>query len=278
MRIHDHDIAVCSWSLRPKNMHELVQVVRGLALQQMQLGLLELVQADDAKRKSELEELRKSGIQFTGGMMSFPGEDYSTIDAICHTGGFAPDKLWEERKTLCQKAAALSSELGIRQIGTHIGFVPCKADAGYQRMIDRVRQIAEILAKHKIELLMETGQEKAEELLEFLGDLNVPTVHINFDPANMILYGAGDPIAAVHTLGKHIKHVHVKDATGSSTPGVEWGAEVPFGSGQVGASSFMSALHQNGYTGPLAIEREAGDDRVGDVKKAIAALTSAKVT
>jgi len=278
MRIHDHDIAVCSWSLRPKSTGELVQTVCGLGLQHIQLGLLELIQADDARQKSELDELRKSSIAFTGGMMSFPGEDYSTIDAICHTGGFVPDKLWDERRSLCQKAVALARELGMSQIGTHIGFVPCKADLGYQKMIDRVRQIATIFAEKQIDLLMETGQENAEELLDFLHDLNAPTVYINFDPANMILYGAGDPIAAVHTLGKHIRHVHVKDATGSATPGVAWGAEVPFGSGQVGPSAFLSALHQNGYTGPLAIEREAGDDRVGDIKHAIASLTAACVT
>jgi L-ribulose-5-phosphate 3-epimerase len=278
MRIHDHDIAVCSWSLRPKSMRELVQVVRDLGLQHIQLGLLELIQADDAKRKRDLDELRNSGIGFTGGMMSFPGEDYSTIDAICHSGGFAPDKLWDERKSLCQKAAPLARELGMNQIGTHIGFVPCKAEVGYQRMIDRVMQIADCFAEKKIDLLMETGQERADELLEFLHDLNAPTVHINFDPANMILYGAGDPIAAVHTLGKHIRHVHVKDANGSATPRVAWGVEVPFGTGQVGPSAFLSALHQNGYAGPLAIEREAGDDRAGDVKYAIATLTAALVS
>src|SRR5438552_2926803 len=83
---------------------------------------------------------------------------------------------------------------------------------------------------------MAAGQEPAEELLEFLHELNAPNVHINFDPANMILYGAGDPIAAVRLLGKHIRHVHVKDATASTRPGVEWGEEVPFGTGQVNPS------------------------------------------
>jgi L-ribulose-5-phosphate 3-epimerase len=239
--------------------------------------LLGLAQADDATRKSELDLLRMSGLGFTGGMMSFPGEDYSTIDAICRSGGFVPDKLWEERKSLCQKGAEIARELGMSQIGTHIGFVPGKSDGGYQKMIDRVRQIATILATYKIDLLMETGQEHATELLEFMHDLNAPMVHINFDPANMILYGAGDPIAAVHTLGKHIKHVHVKDATGSAAPRVQWGEEVPFGTGQVGPSAFLSALHQNGYAGPLAIEREAGEDRVGDVKHAIKSLTAAVV-
>ncbi len=122
---------------------------------------------------------------------------------------------------------------------------------------------------------METGQEKAEELLEFLHDLKRDNVFINFAPANMTLYGAGEPIAAIKTLGKFIRHVHVKDATPSTKPGVDWGQEVPFGTGQVGPKRFLQALHEVGYTGPLCIEREAGNQRLTDVKPAIEALKSA---
>jgi sugar phosphate isomerase/epimerase len=122
---------------------------------------------------------------------------------------------------------------------------------------------------------METGQEKAEELLEFLHDLQRDNVFINFDPANMILYGAGEPIAAIKTLGQFIRHVHVKDATPSNKPGEEWGAEVPFGTGQVGAARFLQALKGTGYTGPLCIEREAGTQRLIDVQAAVEALRTA---
>src|SRR5437762_505575 len=85
--------------------------------------------------------------------------------------------------------------------------------------------LAGLSAKHHLSLLMETGQEKAEELLEFLHDLKRDNVFINFDPANMILYGAGEPIAAIKTLGQFIRHVHVKDANPSTKPGVDWGEE-----------------------------------------------------
>ena len=75
----------------------------------------------------------------------------------------------------------------------------------------------------------------------FLNDLSAPNVGINFDPANMILYGAGDPIAAVATLGRHIRHVHAKDATPSDRPGEKWGEEVPFGKGDVNPAAFLKA-------------------------------------
>jgi sugar phosphate isomerase/epimerase len=117
--------------------------------------------------------------------------------------------------------------------------------------VDRIRDIADLFAAHDLWLLMETGQEPAHELLEFLHDLKRDNVFINFDPANMILYGAGEPIAAIKVLGKFIRHVHVKDATASTKPGKEWGEEVPFGTGQVGPRRFLAALHEVGYAGPL---------------------------
>ena len=189
--------------------------------------------------------------------MSFPGEDYSSIAAIHRTGGFLSDAHWPVRKALCQAGAQLAVELGMKSIGTHIGFVPPSGEPKYQVMISRVREIAQIFSQRGLDLLMETGQERADALLQFVNDLSTPNVHINFDPANMILYGAGDPIAAVRTLGKHIRHVHVKDGTPSSSPGREWGEEVPFGTGQVNPKAFLDALHE-GYRGPLAIEPRSG--------------------
>ena len=272
MDIAGHTIAVCSWSLQPRGTQDLVEKLGQLGLQHVQLMLLDLIQLDDKRKYQELGHLRAAGIQYTGGMMSFPGEDYSTIDAIRKTGGFVPDDSWPLRKRIAQQAAKLAQELGMNQIGTHVGFVPPKGDAGYLPIVMRVREIAQMFSDHGIDLLMETGQEAADELLEFLHDLNAPTVHINFDPANMILYGAGDPIAAIRTLGNQIRHVHVKDATESKKPGTDWGEEVPFGTGQVGPKRFLQALKQVNYRGPLAIEREAGAKRVEDVRTAIKSL------
>jgi sugar phosphate isomerase/epimerase len=208
--------------------------------------------------------------------MSFPGEDYSTISAIHHSGGFLPDDLWPLRKGLCLAGAKLARELEMNSIGTHVGFVPPPTDPKYTVILSRVREIARIFADHNLDLLMETGQERADALLAFLNDLATPNIAINFDPANMILYGAGEPIRAIKTLGKHIRHVHVKDATPSTKPGIDWGAEVPFGTGQVNPGAFLKALHDVAYTGPLAIEREAGDQRLQDVRTAIESLKSAR--
>ena len=274
MQIRGHDIAVCSWSLRAKDLGELVSSLRQLGLRHVQLALSPLLNLDEEQRKRQIDQLRAANIEITAGMMSFPGEDYSTIAMIRRTGGFVPDDSWEARQERAIAGGKLAAELGIKGVTAHIGFVPKSSDNAYATIAQRVCTIADAWGADGIELHMETGQEPAPELLQFLNDLRCRNVGINFDPANMILYGAGDPIDAIRTLGRHIRHVHVKDATISDRPGTNWGKEVPFGTGQVPPRQFLTALEEVGYKGPLAIEREAGDDRVGDIRTAIETLKS----
>jgi L-ribulose-5-phosphate 3-epimerase len=275
MKIAAHDISVCSWSLQPRDMGDLVGKLKEIGLNKVQLALLDLVQLDDKRKHRELGHLSSASVEFTAGMIAFPGEDYTSIDHIRASGGFVPDAQWPLRQRLAQEAARLASELGIAAVSTHIGFVPAPDRPGYLAMRDRVRQVANDFSRFGVDLLMETGQENAKELLEFLDDLAASNVGINFDPANMILYGAGEPIAAIATLGKHIRHVHAKDGIPSARPGEQWGEEVPFGKGKVNPAEFLKALAAIGYTGPIAVEREAGNDRVGDVRFAIETLRAA---
>jgi len=274
MQVRGHDIGVCSWSLHPRDIADLVARMRQLELSHVQLALLPLLEADESRRADELARLRDSGIALTAGMISFPREDYSSIAIIRTTGGYAPADEWQKRKELTLRAADLAGELGLSMLSTHIGFVPPSSEKNYQVMIDRVSEVAAALEKQNVTLQLETGQESASELLQFLNDLRSPNVHVNFDPANMILYGAGDPIEAIATLGRHIRHVHVKDATLSSQPRLKWGDEVPFGTGQVPPRDFLDALERARYSGPLVIEREAGDDRMRDVRFAVETLRS----
>jgi L-ribulose-5-phosphate 3-epimerase len=89
----------------------------------------------------------------------------------------------------------------------------------------------------------------------------------------MILYDKGNPIEAVKVLAPWVKHIHVKDANRTTKPGT-WGTEVPWGNGQVQSEAFLKTLGEIGFEGTLAIEREAGDDRFGDVKLAAERLSS----
>lgn len=275
MRIDGREIGVCSWSIRPVDMADLVRKTGELGLSSVQLALRPLLELDEEHKRRQLEVLQQSTLRLTAGMIDFPGENYGSIELIRQTGGFAPDEHWPIRRQLAVRAGQLAAELGVKLLSCHIGFVPPSSHQQYTVMVQRVRELAGELGKIGVDLLMETGQERASELLQFINDLSSRNVFVNFDPANMILYGAGDPIEAIHILERHIRHVHAKDADLSDAPGMKWGREVPFGQGQVQVEAFWEALDHIHYCGPVVIEREAGEDRMGDVRIAIAAMRSA---
>ena len=82
-------------------------------------------------------------------------------------------------------------------------------------------------------------------LIQFLDDVERDNLFVNFDPANMILYGAGEPMPALEQLGSRVHSVHCKDATWSDQPGETWGREVPLGEGDVDFAAFLKTLKKH---------------------------------
>jgi sugar phosphate isomerase/epimerase len=170
-------------------------------------------------------------------------------------------------------AADVTVKLGVKYLSMHAGFID-ESDVSYaEKFYERITSLADAAKDKNIMLLLETGQETAEELKKFLEELDHPAIGVNFDPANIILYDKGNPIEAVKVLAPWIKHIHIKDANRTTTTGT-WGAEVPWGDGQVNPAEFLKALEEIGYDGALPIEREAGDNRFGDVKLAAERLVA----
>ncbi len=253
-------ICITSWSLNRHDLGEALRMARQeLGLSAVQAGFFggDIPAAGQDERV--LATIRAAGVELTGTCVGFEGEDYSTIAAIAATGGYAPDGTWEARLAATIRMRDLTARLGARLLTTHVGFVPEDAgEAKYRVMLERVGRVADALAEKDIVLAMETGQETAETMARFVGDLGRANARINFDPGNMILYGVGDPVEALGPLAPHIAHVHIKDATWSARPGEEWGTEVMAGNGDADIPRVISKLRSRGYRGPLVIEREIG--------------------
>lgn len=274
MNLSGHDIGVCSWSLNPASMTDLVAKMDELALDHVQLNLVPLIGLDEQTCQKEIDVLNSAEIAITAGMVHFEGENYSTIASIKVSGGLVPSEQWSVRRQRALDAGRIAQRFGIHSVSLHLGFIPPANDPSYTTLIQRTREIASVYGELGISLLFETGQERATELLMFLNDLNARNAGVNFDPANMILYGSGDPVEAVKILGRHIRHVHIKDAIASDSPGIEWGTEVPFGQGDIDHLNFIRALQDVEYTGALVIEREHGSNRLTDIRQAVQKLES----
>jgi L-ribulose-5-phosphate 3-epimerase len=268
MQVRGHDIGICSWSLRPTGMADLLKKLRALDIGHVHLAISPLLALDDSTREAEIGLLRDSGVVVTAGMINFPGEDYSTLISIRKTGGLVPDNRWTERKELALRAGRLVGALGVSGLSLHAGFIAQSNDPAYAPTLARICEVAEPLQSSGVNLLLETGQEKANELLQFLNDLRCQNVACNYDPANLLMYGVGDPLESIAVLGRHIQHVHLKDAESSDQPGTNWGKEVEFGRGQVPMQQILDALGDVGYGGPLVIEREY-EPTLSNIREAI---------
>ena len=266
-----HDIesrlAVCSWSLQQETPESLVAHLREIGIPRVQLALDPLRENPAAWGKTA-ELFAAQGIEIVSGMFGTIGEDYSSLDAIKETGGVVPDKHWDANWANIQAVAGIAAALDLKIVTFHAGFLPHEeSDPGFAKLLGRITKIADVFDANDIDLGFETGQETADTLRLFLEKLNRPSVGVNFDPANMILYGKGDPIDALETLAPFLKQCHIKDATMTRDPGT-WGMEVTVGTGEVDWPAFFSTLAKIDFKGHCCIEREADEQRVADIRTA----------
>ncbi len=270
MKNSKYTIGVCSWSLQT-GLDDVAAAMKTMGVNHVHLAVGPVMGDDGAAYK---DAIKRQDWTISCTMIGFEQEDYSTLDTIKVTGGVLPNACWETNKALFAGAVKVTQELGVPYLSMHAGFIDDSDPTNYSVMCQRIKCLGDMAEAHGIMLLMETGQETAQELAAFMTEINHPALGINYDPANMILYDKGNPIEGLKTLAPWIKHIHVKDAIRTDTPG-QWGTEVPWSKGEVSSDVFFEALGEIGYEGTLAIEREAGDSRVEDIASAVKILEEA---
>jgi len=227
-----------------------------------------------------LERLSELGIVISVVFGGFEGESYADIPTVSRTVGLVPPETRAARTREMKEISDFSKLLGCDVIALHLGFIPHDtADPLYAEVVGVTRDVCDHAKANGQNLHLETGQESASGLLQFIGDVQRDNLFVNFDPANMILYGTGEPIAALRQIGALVRSVHCKDGKWAGNPGVEWGREVPLGEGDVGMENFLRTLDSIGYTGPLTIEREIPQEperQKAEIGKALRLLTELK--
>jgi sugar phosphate isomerase/epimerase len=235
-----------------------LEVVHDLGIKTVHLHSPHPQSRTQEKAGEFLAKLAEYGITISVVFCGFEGESYETIPITAETVGIVPPATRAPRLAEAKEIADFAKLLGVDALGFHIGFVPHDTNSDdYKSVVACVKDLCDHLHQNGQRLHLETGQEEAENLLRFLQDVGTGNIFINFDPANLILYGMGDPIASLKKVGAYVRSVHCKDAAATKgKPGVDWGAEVPFGTGEVHAERFLETLKEIGYDGPLTIERE----------------------
>ncbi len=259
--------------------------VRLEVAQELGIPTIQLHSPSAAQRTREaaarfLDRLASLNIRLTAVFGGFQGESYADIPTVVRTVGLVPPETRRARTDEMKAIADFARLLGCDVVALHLGFVPHDpSEPLYGQVLAVTREVLDHCAALGQNLHLETGQESAESLERFICDVERDNLFVNFDPANMILYGSGEPIEALRRIGRWVRSVHCKDAKWAAHPGQEWGTEVPLGEGDVGLERYLSTLAELGYVGPLTIEREIPQDparQKAEIGQAVRRLTELK--
>ncbi len=236
-------------------------VVRELGVPTIQLHAPSKANRTKEAAEAFLAKLGDAGVTTTAVFGGFAGESYADIPTVVRTVGLVPPETRAVRTQEMLEIADFAKLLGVDVVALHLGFVPHDtSDSLYGEVLEVTRQLCDHCKGNGQALHLETGQETADSLVQFIGDVARDNLFVNFDPANMILYGSGKPLEALKKVGKYVRSVHCKDALWAEKPGEAWGQEVMLGAGQVDIEQYLRTLDSLGYDGPLTIEREIPQD------------------
>jgi len=178
---------------------------------------------------------------------------------------------FSDADVMAQKAPLLTAaieqtvDLGASIMTTHIGSLGADPDGSKQQaMVAALKRFGDAAADAGVILATETGLESGPKLRDLLDAAGTKGIAVNFDPANLVMKGF-DHLEAVRALAPLIVHSHAKD-------GFRGDGEAALGAGDVDFPTYVRVMGECGCDVPYVIEREAGDDPVGDVQKAIAYL------
>ncbi len=211
----------------------------------------------------------ESDVEVTTIWAGLPGKYVWNLVDGPRTIGLVPLETRKMRLQALKKASNFAREAGVESITTHVGFIPeDPRDTVYVTLVNALRDVARFCRDSGQSFWFETGQETPVTLLRTIEDTAAGNLGINFDPANLLMYGKANPVDALDTIGRYVRGVHAKDGE-YPTNGGELGKERPLGQGHVNFPLLVSKLKALGYTGALTIEREiSGPQQMEDIKKA----------
>jgi L-ribulose-5-phosphate 3-epimerase len=213
------------------------------------------------------QALDKYNIEATSVVVGGPGKEVWDFYQGPLTIGLVPRPTRAARIAQIKKASDFAKQCGIPAVQTHCGFIPENPnDPVYNETVEAIREVVQYCKRNGQNFRYETGQETPITLVRAMGDVGVDNQGVNFDLANLILYGKANPVDAIEILGPYVQGIHAKDGMWPTNP-KELGQEVPIGKGKVDFPVIIERLKLLRYRGAVTIEREiSGPQQVEDVR------------
>jgi L-ribulose-5-phosphate 3-epimerase len=246
-----------------------VQEIKDLSLNVCQLNGWQSENFTEENAREVKGMMEDNNIKISSLWVGWPGPAiWDFIDGPS-TLGLVPKEFRFERMKALKKGADFAKLLGVTDITTHVGFIPENpSTTEYMETVMIIRDVARYCKDLGLYFNFETGQETPITLLRTIQDIGLDNLGINLDPANLLMYGRGNPQDAVDMYGDYIRGVHVKDGL-YPTDGHRLGSETPVGEGMVDFPVLIRKLREHNYKGALIIEREiSGPRQREDILKA----------
>lgn len=270
------ELGLVFWAEKDPETH--LQELKTLGLRTCQLGVPPFMTPHAESAAAWKAALQKHDVAASSAVCAYEGEDYANLAKVHETVGFTAPGYAAERIARTKAVSDFAVQVGLKALSCHIGFIPDDSSLPiYKELLAIARELCDACAANGQDFVLETGQESAPTLLRFLADVDRSNIKVNFDPANIILYGSGDPLEALQLLQAHVLSVHCKDGRSPKATG-ELGQEVALGEGEVDFPGFLKLLKQMNYAGALTIEREEPDaaQRLADIQLGIGRLNAWK--
>ena len=180
----------------------------------------------------------------------------------------------EARIAGTRQAMELAYELKASVLTLRVGRIPeDEQSAEYDILRNVINDLARYGNRVGVTLAITPTRDEPERLLGFLKQVSQGPVGVNFDPAIFAMAGS-HPSRALETLQQYLSHIlardGIRDLDGS-------GLEVPVGRGDVEWEEILALLDEADYQGWLCLDRTQGDDRPGDIRRAMQYLRNVAV-
>ena len=213
--------------------------------------------------------LKKTGFPVTGLWAGWSGPCEWNFTAGPATIGLVPEAYRAHRIEELKSASDFAKKVGIGAVITHLGFIPENPDhPDFNGTVAAVRHLANYMKANGQMFLFETGQETPVTMLRTIQAIGTDNIGINFDTANLMLYGKANSADAIATFGQYVRDTHIKDGF-YPTDGMKLGKQAAVGEGAANIPAVIRGLDKVGYTGTFTIEREiTGEQQIKDIIKA----------
>jgi len=248
-----------------KDPEAAIKKVHDLGVPTCQVGVGEIGPEIVSRLRSALD---KYGIEATSAVFGGPGPEVYDFYQGPETIGFVPRKLRAARIEFAKKVSDFAKQAGIPAIQGHCGFIPENPNNPlYKEAVEAIREVASYARQNGQAFRYETGQETPITMLRAIEDVGLDNQGINFDCANLVMYGKANPLDALDVIGKHVQGMHAKDGLYPTDP-KKLGEEVPIGKGRVDFPRIFQKLRALNYQGAVTIEREiSGPQQMEDIRR-----------